>query len=141
MGVNVVASNFKREGVQGVIVDGSPLLSGADTDDFARLSCSRRTRDPISSMAPRGSSEATDPVRLRQGGIWLFCDGLPCSYLRYRVLCNADMDGLGRETPKDLGERGEEINAQSSQVRWAFWQWKQARFAFFFFGPSRPLRW
>jgi len=30
--------------------------------------------------------------------------------------------------------------AQSSQVRWAFWQWKQARFAFFFLGPSLGLR-
>lgn len=28
---------------------------------------------------------------------------------------------------------------QSSQVRCAFWQWKHARFAFFFFGPSRVL--
>lgn len=28
-------------------------------------------------------------------------------------------------------------DSQSSQVRCAFWQWKHARFAFFFFGPSR----
>ena len=28
-------------------------------------------------------------------------------------------------------------DSQSSQVRWAFWQWKHARFAFFFLGPSR----
>lgn len=28
-------------------------------------------------------------------------------------------------------------DSQSSQVKCAFWQWKQARFAFFFLGPSR----
>ena len=73
-------------------------------------------------MAPGGSTEATDRVRLRQGDIWPFCDGLLCSYLRYPVLCNADMDGLEIERPEDLGERKEERNTQSSQVRWAFWQ-------------------
>lgn len=31
-------------------------------------------------------------------------------------------------------------NSQSSQVRCAFWQWKQARVAFFFLGPSLALR-
>ena len=45
VGVNAVASNVKRRGVQGVIVGGSALPSGADTDDLLRLSCSRRTRD------------------------------------------------------------------------------------------------
>lgn len=29
------------------------------------------------------------------------------------------------------------VDSQSSQVKCAFWQWKQARLAFFFFGPSR----
>lgn len=36
-------------------------------------------------------------------------------------------------------ERRNRRHSQSSQVRWAFWQWKQARLAFFFFGPSRVL--
>ena len=38
-------------------------------------------------------------------------------------------------------ERRSGRDSQSSQVRWAFWQWKQARLAFLFFGPSRVLGW
>lgn len=34
-------------------------------------------------------------------------------------------------------ERGVTGDLQSSHVRCAFWQWKHARFAFFFLGPSR----
>lgn len=37
----------------------------------------------------------------------------------------------------ECGERGAQGgHSQSSHVRCAFWQWKQARLAFFFFGPS-----
>ena len=38
-----------------------------------------------------------------------------------------------------MGETSEETMecSQSSQVRCAFWQWKQALLAFFFLGPSR----
>lgn len=40
-----------------------------------------------------------------------------------------------QETIRNMKARA--WHSQSSQVRWAFWQWKHARFAFFFFGPSR----
>jgi hypothetical protein len=40
---------------------------------------------------------------------------------------------LRNEKESEEDRRGR--NRLSSQVKWAFWQWMQARFAFFFFGP------
>ena len=57
-----------------------------------------------------------------------------------KIGASSDWSSGYGERQKTTGNRLKQEDVQSSQVRCAFWQWKQARFAFFFFGPSLDLR-
>ena len=62
------------------------------------------------------------------------------SYLQFHALYSVDMAVLSKNhTYISQRRTWSNYDIQSSQVRCAFWQWKHARFAFFFFGPSLPF--